>query len=669
MSATPISTHPDTATHTRIQQPELVRILRAAWIVIAMVAVGLYFINFATLIYIRQTICVENCTFYQITPEDLQNYAALGLPYAFRALYIPLLDLAAMLIYLVTGLFIFLRRSNDWMAMVCSLALVTLGTTLRFVLMVLPSIDPAWGWTFIPMLTITLGLVYVFFYTFPDGKLVPRWALFIVIPSIIWEATRATIITFVPKAPGNQLFLVTLSLMLLAIGCRIYRYRYVSTPAQRQQTKWVLVGISITLLGVLADTLISLFIESNPALLASPNGTLYILVISPTIVYGTGVVAAIAIGFSVLRYRIWDVDLILNRSLTLGLVTLLLALVFAAGAYMLQLIIGATNSGAAFAISAVGAGMLFQPARRAARNFIDRRIYRLNFDLNQLYAAQKIPEIKTPGAHTGKILGGYQLLGLIGRGGMGEIYQGIKDGHTAAVKILPPELAQKAEFRQRFEREARALTTLDHPNIVKIFESGQSEDGIAYVVMEEIPGIDLGDYLKQQQGALPADTAQIILKDLAAALDYAHQKGLVHRDIKPSNVMLSHAGDGETLRAVLMDFGIAKMGDGRTAITGTDPIGTIDYMAPEQIMAAKTVDHRADIYALGVVAYQMLTGELPFKGSAAQVLFAHIQQPPSNPRDVNPDVPRPVAKAVLKALSKPPDDRFQTAGEMLQSMG
>src|SRR5215813_9601316 len=133
--------------------------------------------------------------------------------------------------------------------------------------------------------------------------------------------------------------------------------------------------------------------------------------------------------------------------------------------------------------------------------------------------------------------------------------------------------------------------------------------------------------------------------------------------------MLRRSKDGETWEGVLMDFGIAKIREAQTGLTGTGAIGTIDYMAPEQIMSAREVDRRADIYALGVMVYEMLTGEKPFKGSAAQIMFAHLQQPPPDPRDANDDLPREIARVVMKAMAKKPDDRFATAGEFAAALG
>ncbi|MCX9079943.1 MAG: serine/threonine-protein kinase, partial [Candidatus Methanoperedens sp.] len=171
-----------------------------------------------------------------------------------------------------------------------------------------------------------------------------------------------------------------------------------------------------------------------------------------------------------------------------------------------------------------------------------------------------------------------------------------------------------------------------------------------------------------EHNTLPADQACTLIRELAAALDYAHAQGLVHRDIKPSNIMLRLKPDSETHEAVLMDFGIAKIQDARTRYTGSGAIGTVDYMAPEQIMAAKEVDHRADIYALGVVLYEMLTGQRPFQGSAGQVLFAHLQQPPPDIRSINPDLPRSIAHAVTRVLSKDPNDRYDSAGAFAEAL-
>jgi eukaryotic-like serine/threonine-protein kinase len=209
-----------------------------------------------------------------------------------------------------------------------------------------------------------------------------------------------------------------------------------------------------------------------------------------------------------------------------------------------------------------------------------------------------------------------------------------------------------------------------HPNIVNVFDFGSMED-MYYMVMEFIKGHELSGYM-QERGRLPLAEAYPLVRDIAAALDYAHEQGLVHRDVKPSNVMLQKATtipDGAPYHAILMDFGIAKILGGDSGLTKTGTMGTLDYMAPEQIMASSEVDHRADVYALGVLTFEMLTGELPFKGeSAGQVLMGHLQNSPPNPRDLVPNLSPIVSAALLRALAKKPEDRFEKAGQFADEL-
>jgi hypothetical protein len=280
--------------------------------------------------------------------------------------------------------------------------------------------------------------------------------------------------------------------------------------------------------------------------------------------------------------------------------------------------------------------------------------------------APSIP-LSRNGLMTGARIGTYEVLELLGRGGMAEVYKGRHSRleRMVAIKVLPASLASDTDFKARFEREARAIASLRHPNIVQMFDFGDFE-GTCYMVMEYIAGKDLA-HLLGERGPLQVHLSRSLAAGVASALDYAHAQGLIHRDIKPSNVLLQNPEGAATPQAILTDFGIAKILGGDTGATKTGlMMGTINYMAPEQIRASGTVDRRADIYALGVMLYQMLTGRLPFDAdNPGAMMMAHLQTPPADPRQFAPALPDPAAEALLKALAKDPADRFQSAGDLL----
>jgi eukaryotic-like serine/threonine-protein kinase len=253
---------------------------------------------------------------------------------------------------------------------------------------------------------------------------------------------------------------------------------------------------------------------------------------------------------------------------------------------------------------------------------------------------------------------------------MAEVYKGLHTRleRTVAIKVLSSNLALEADFRSRFEREARAIAGLRHPNIVQMFDFGDVE-GLYFMVMEFIAGKDLA-HLIAEAGPLPLDLARSLAADVASALDYAHFQDLVHRDVKPSNVLLQISDVMPRPRAILTDFGIAKILGGDTGATKTGlMMGTLNYMAPEQIRSSGHVDGRADVYALGVVAYQMLTGYLPFQAdNPGAMMLAHLQTPPTDPLTYVNTLPASTVDALLKALAKDPAERFATAGEFVQML-
>ena len=255
----------------------------------------------------------------------------------------------------------------------------------------------------------------------------------------------------------------------------------------------------------------------------------------------------------------------------------------------------------------------------------------------------------------------YELDREIGRGGMGIVYlaRDRRLKRHVAIKLLPPELAFRSEIRTRFLREAETAAQLSHPNIVPIY-SVDERDGLVYFVMAYVDGDTVASRL-HARGPMSGDEVRHILIQTADALAYAHERGVVHRDIKPDNILL----DREDNRVMVTDFGIARAvtegGDSRLTATGM-AIGTPAYMSPEQSMGEREIDGRSDLYSLGIVAYQMLTGELPFTAqSTPALLVKHISERPPSIDERCPDAPRDLARAIMLLLEKEPANRFPSA--------
>jgi serine/threonine-protein kinase len=263
----------------------------------------------------------------------------------------------------------------------------------------------------------------------------------------------------------------------------------------------------------------------------------------------------------------------------------------------------------------------------------------------------------------------YQVMKKLGEGGMSYVYlaKEISSGETVAIKVLSPRLASDKSSVERLRREAGLAMRLDHPNVCRILRLGESEDGLIYLVMPFLKGELLSDR-EVRSGPMNIAHGVTLLKQMCAGLHYAHELQIIHRDLKPENVMLVPDDDGDgTERAVVMDFGLAKERRADPAIaklTATGIIlGTPEFMSPEQIRG-KPLDARSDIYALGIVAFEMFTGKLPFHGRNAQeMMIARLRSQPTPIRSLRADVPDPVEKALTRALQTNPDDRFTTALE------
>src|SRR6184192_1899693 len=261
----------------------------------------------------------------------------------------------------------------------------------------------------------------------------------------------------------------------------------------------------------------------------------------------------------------------------------------------------------------------------------------------------------------------YELDSEIGRGGMGVVYRA-RDKRLKrhiAIKVLPPELAFQSAIKMRFLREAETAAQLSHPNIVPIYTVDEIE-GLVFFVMAYISGDNLAKRL-HEKGVLNIDDVRRITREVADALAYAHERGVVHRDIKPDNIIIA----GQNGRPMVTDFGIARAvsdGDSRLTATGM-AIGTPAYMSPEQAAGERTIDGRSDLYSLGIVAYQMLAGEPPFvAGSTPAMLVKHISERPIPVNQRRADVPDDLGRAVMLLLEKDPANRFPSASALVAAL-
>ena len=268
----------------------------------------------------------------------------------------------------------------------------------------------------------------------------------------------------------------------------------------------------------------------------------------------------------------------------------------------------------------------------------------------------------------GKIIGGrYKIEEILGQGGMSAVYKATDPNlrRVVAIKMIHPHLSNDFGFVRRFEEEAAAVAQLRHPNIIQVYDFNHDNETY-YMVLEFVPGETLQDHLRR----LNAVGRQIPIKDglnyaieVCEAADYAHQRGLIHRDIKPANVMLSIQGN-----AILMDFGIAKIIGGQQHTATGAVVGTAMYMSPEQIKG-ETPDRRSDIYSLGVMLFEMVSGRPPFDADSAMTLMMmHVNDPVPNLFEIIPTCEPSIVAIINKALAKNPEDRFQTAAQMANAL-
>ena len=263
----------------------------------------------------------------------------------------------------------------------------------------------------------------------------------------------------------------------------------------------------------------------------------------------------------------------------------------------------------------------------------------------------------------GSVLAGYRIDRLLGRGGMSSVYlaEQLRLQRKVALKLMAAELAHDERFRERFLRESQLAASLDHPNVVPVYDADET-DGVLYIAMRYVEGADLRELL-HRSSPLPPARAVAIVGQAAAGLDAAHRRGLVHRDVKPGNILI-----GEDDHVYVSDFGLTKQASSQSGLTATGQlVGTVDYVAPEQIQG-QPVDDRADVYALTCVLYEALVGAKPFeKDTEVATIWAHIQDPPPAPSAARSELPKGLDDVVARGMAKRPDERYATCRELVDA--
>lgn len=265
---------------------------------------------------------------------------------------------------------------------------------------------------------------------------------------------------------------------------------------------------------------------------------------------------------------------------------------------------------------------------------------------------------------TGKALGPYQIIETIGKGGMAEIYRAYQPStkRDVVVKVLFSNLRNDPGFVDRFKRELDIIAHLQHPHIIPVIDFGEEDDQL-YIVMAYLKGGSLADRIAGTQYGLEIDETLRLINLIASGLDYAHSMGIIHRDLKPSNILMDEHGN-----PYIADFGIAKRLDGRDDATNTIMSGTAGYIAPEIAQSGRSTK-KADIYALGIILFEMLTGRMPYVGrNPYKILSAHVNQEIPNLLDFRSELPASFQAVIEKALAKKPEERFSSAGELANAL-
>ncbi len=574
------------------------------------------------------------------------------IPLAVQLPVMVLIEITLAMSFWGASIYLLVRRPDSAMVLLTAMVGFMMPVRVAFMQVIPLKTLPSW---YPPMaqvifLAVFATLSYVVFALFPDGVMRPKWVRW-------WMLARIPVILnyITDVVPILNKYYVPIDIVMFGalMVAQYQRFKQDRISIERQQTKWILLGMGFGLgfffVRRLADTYL---LASFPELYM--------------VFYGLSRVAVLSIPATItlalLRYRLYDVDWVLNRSAVYSLIGLLIAGLLAFSLFISQVVLSqfVNTSDARLlmtVLSALLVAWLYQPVRSRVQQMVDQRFFRLRLP-------PKTFKMREAALNVAQSWKGIQLdelvIGdLVARGSMGQVYMATYRDQRVAVKLLPQETLDDEMSQQLLQREMMFFRDLRHPNICQMLGSGLYQ-GIPYIIMEYVEGEEL-EHVLEVRGVLTLEETRLILRDIAAALDYLHECNILHCDIKPRNIIL------QDMRAVLTDFGTARHLSS-TQGTGYPLLTTPDYTAPEQLRAGGHLSAATDIYSLGVVAYRMLVGQKPFEGSLRQKMVAIVHTPARDPRELNSAIPAATAQAILRALDKDPARRFATASEFARAL-
>ena len=578
------------------------------------------------------------------------------------------------LVCTLVGIFLYSQLRKDVVIFLTSLALITFSTGILNVLEAFMVTYPQFEVVIRFQKALAWVVLMLILYIFPDGRFELKWTRWAFVGWLVFTLSWLIL----PDMPHDPTHLGALSsewvyisyLFWLGSGAYVLIWRsiYSSSLEGRQKTKWVTTG--------LVGAIFIAFIQEFPTLVNNnfvdhtlPEGIWYALI--STLIFCAGVMLVpLGIIFSIQQNRLWQIDFLINRALVYGLMALMVLLgmygIFNLFSNLLRSITGIQYQWFPLVTSGLLVIYLYKPTQRWVQTLVDKNVFGIHIPYRGTngYSQTPVKEIEW----TNHTVGPYRIVELIRSGKTGRVYKGVETltGKTVAVKFLHQYLVSQTAHRKAFVAEAKTLSNLNHPNIGRLLDYGEDGERACYIVMEYLSDRTLADKLREE-GPLPMDEAKYVLGQIATALDYAHQQEIIHLDVKPGNILLQpKSGVPFGYIPILTDFGISRsLFDDTSHVLG-EVSGTFDYISPEQIHSPRQLDRKADIYSLGVMAYQMVTGELPFKNrQAAAILIAHLFEPPPNPLEINPGISSRAAVAIQQAMKKSPIERYHNAQAFL----